>query len=230
MQAYLAGRTFQVRVGDSVSDLKGVHSGVPHGAVLAPLLFNLFTTDIPTFPGTNLAMFADDVLIYTSSFSANVARQKIQNHLHKLIPWYSKWKIGINASKCDAVVLSRRKTERTIHIPIKINNIPINPTPSIKYLGVVVDSGLYFHRHVTKILGTAFGAGQKLYALLNKFSPLSPDNKLLLYRQIIRPVLTYAAPVWSGISDSQTKRLQVMQNTYLRNVTQSERRTRIRTI
>lgn len=121
----------------------------------------------------------------------NAARQRIQLHLQKLLPWYDKWKIGINANKCDAVVISRNSKNIQINIPININNVLISPSPSIKYLGVVVDRRLIFHHHVSRILGTAFVAGQKLYPLLNQTSPFSPANKLLLYQQVIRPVLTY---------------------------------------
>lgn len=76
LQGYLADRTFQVRVEGSLSTQKKNTLGGVQGAVLALLLFNFYTADIPSFPGTNFSMFVDDVLIYTSNFSVNVARQK----------------------------------------------------------------------------------------------------------------------------------------------------------
>jgi hypothetical protein len=41
-------------------------------------------------------------------------------------------------------------------------------------------------------------------------------NKLTLYKLMIRPVLTYAAPVWSNTSLSNYRHLQILQSKYLR--------------
>lgn len=55
-------------------------------------------------------------------------------------------------------------------------------------------------------------------------SPLSPENKLLTYKSYLQ-ILTYAAPVWSIISDKprRRRRLQRVQNRLLKG-----RYTRIR--
>ena len=71
-------------------------------------------------------------------------------------------------------------------------------------------------------------AMQSLYALLSKSSALSPQNKLIIYNQIIRPVLTYAAPAWCSISDSQMARIQRFQNRILRLVMSADRFARTR--
>ena len=47
-------------------------------------------------------------------------------------------------------------------------------------------------------------------------SKLSPHNKLTLYKLLIRPVLTYAAPVWSETSSSNYRHLQILQSKCLR--------------
>ena len=46
------------------SDWAAVHSGVPQGAVLAPILFNIFAFDLPFCIQSNLRQYADDTVLY----------------------------------------------------------------------------------------------------------------------------------------------------------------------
>ncbi|PSN37478.1 hypothetical protein C0J52_27632, partial [Blattella germanica] len=54
----------------------------------------------------------------------------------------------------------------------------------------------------------------KLYPLLN--SSLRSEYYLLIYRLCIRPILTYASPVWNNASNTSIKKLQTFQNKILR--------------
>ena len=47
-QSYLSGRTQRVRIGSSVSKALPIAYGIPQGAILSPLLFSLYTNDIPS--------------------------------------------------------------------------------------------------------------------------------------------------------------------------------------
>lgn len=50
-----------------------------------------------------------------------------------------------------------------------------------------------------------------LYNLINKKSNLSQPNKLLLYKVVIRPILLYAAPIWSNASQLNLNKLELVQ-------------------
>lgn len=63
----------------------------------------------------------------------------------------------------------------------------------------------------------------RLYPFVNRRSVLNTQNKLLLYKTIFRPILTYGCAAWSFISDAQYKRLQTTQNKLLRLLTNSSR-------
>jgi len=58
----------------------------------------------------------------------------------------------------------------------------------------------------------ATGNFLKLFPLLARDSTLSLSNKLTLYKLLIRPVLTYTAPVWSNTSSSNYRQLQILQS------------------
>ena len=68
----------------------------------------------------------------------------------------------------------------------------------------------------------------QLFPLLARDSTLSLHNKLTLYyKLLIRPVLTYAAPVWSNTSLSNYRHIQVLQSKCLRIIDDYPRRTPI---
>jgi len=64
--AFLSDRSQVVRVGNAVSNIAKVVSGVPQGSVLGPLLFLVYINDIVDIfdDRVKVKLFADDVKIY----------------------------------------------------------------------------------------------------------------------------------------------------------------------
>ncbi|GFW79405.1 transposable element Tc3 transposase [Trichonephila clavipes] len=56
-------------------------------------------------------------------------------------------------------------------------------------------------------------------SLTGRRSPLSLENKVILYKQILRPVITYGSPVWGAAAATHMKKIQVIQNKILRVMT-----------
>ena len=227
IHSYITDRTFQVKVGSDLSKIQKTKAGVPQGTVLSPILFNMYVADIPDYINTETLQFADDTILYAGSFSAATACSKIKQHLTKLLPWYEQWKLNINTNKSACSVLTRKFTNINIFMPPIINKQKIQVTKQIKYLGVILDQRLKFVQNVSHTLQKTFLATQSLYALLSPKSQMSLQNKLTIYKAIIRPVMTYAAPIWCGMSDTQYYRLQKMQNKLLRSITKSDRYVRV---
>ena len=55
-----------------------------------------------------------------------------------------------------------------------------------------------------------------LYPLINFKSTLQIKSSLLLYTSIIMPLISYACPVWAAASPTKIKKLQILQNKFLR--------------
>ena len=71
------------------------------------------------------------------------------------------------------------------------------------------------------------GVFLQLFPLLARDSTLSLHNKLALYKLLIRPILTYAAPIWSNTSLSNYRHLQILQSKCLRVIGDYPRHTPI---
>ncbi|CAG5100732.1 Similar to X-element\ORF2: Probable RNA-directed DNA polymerase from transposon X-element (Drosophila melanogaster) [Cotesia congregata] len=108
-----------------------------------------------------------------------------------------------------------------------VYNHSIKPTNSTKYLGVHLDPRLIFNTHIKQVIRKAFIVQKKLYPMMVKGSTLTVKNKKLLYTMILRPILTYASPVWCGASLTNLLLLQRYQNKCLRLILSEGRYTKI---
>lgn len=98
--SFLQNRTFAVKINTTLSETKPIRAGVPQGSILGPLLFNIYTSDIPKIPAT-LATFADDTAIITQNTNLETATDHLQNATDTLNKWLKDWNITLNPSKCE---------------------------------------------------------------------------------------------------------------------------------
>lgn len=215
---YLKDRTFTVHLDESVSNIGRIRAGVPQGSILGPLLYILYTHDLPRSPNTHISIYADDTAIYSSSQSAKIACINIQKHLDTLLLYYNKWKLKINPLKTEAIIFKDNRQYQKQHKPLTLNydNNEISYKNQIKYLGMTFTKNLKFNTHVNERIKLTNAATCKLYPALKINSGLSEKNKIRLYKSYIRPIMTYAVPAWLTVCNSSFNKAQIKQNKCLR--------------
>lgn len=223
---YLKNRKFSVVVGEGRSTTRNIAAGVPQGSILGPILFLIYINDIPKYSKINLALFADDTAIYTSSFSKDMALKNIQNHILLLEKYYNKWKIKINVGKTQIILFSHK--QKPIKTQVHMYGQQLTQTNEAKYLGLTVDPKLTFSNQIKTIARKANSAVALLYPLICRKSDLSQSNKLIIYKMCILPIMLYVCPVWSNTCFSNYNRLQIIQNKILRMISNAQFDTRIR--
>lgn len=87
-------REFQVRWKGILSDLQQVDVGVPQGAVLSPVLFTFYMSDIFEAIGSDVEglVYADDTYVYCSGPSLDGVLRKLQRDIHDISSWRRYWK------------------------------------------------------------------------------------------------------------------------------------------
>ncbi|KAL4107965.1 hypothetical protein QTP88_018234 [Uroleucon formosanum] len=195
LESYLADRQFRVIHKEAITEWKDISAGVPQGSVLGPILYLLYTADIPNDDNITLAMFADDTAILSTRNSQFTATDNLQKSIDNIFAWTRRWKIKINSDKSVQVNYTLRKTE---NIQIVLNKSPIPQKDSAKYLGMHLDS-------------------------LGAHSELTIENKRLLYVAIIKPIWIYGIQLWGCASKSNIDVIQRCQNIALRTITAAYR-------
>ncbi|VVC41597.1 Reverse transcriptase domain [Cinara cedri] len=66
LKSYLTERHFCVGYEGTITNWKSISAGVPQGYVFGPILYLLYTADIPTNDNTMIAMFVDDTAILST--------------------------------------------------------------------------------------------------------------------------------------------------------------------
>lgn len=219
IREFTANRSFRVHVLDDQSDPRQIPAGVPQGSILSPGLYSIYVSDLRVDPKSETACYADDTAVYASANQTGAICRRLQKSLIRIENFFDKWKIKINPTKTQAVIFpydGRRRRNPTTQLTL--NGIQIPFANSAKYLGVTLDRRLRFGPHIGEIRTKATKCMAALYPLIGRRSFLSVKNKLLIYRAVIRPVLTYASPIWCTSAVSNRKQLQVIQNKCLKMI------------
>jgi len=62
-----------------------------------------------------------------------------------------------------------------------------------------------------------------LFPILNRKSSLQKKISRFIYKQVLRPLITYACPNWGNCAQTHLKKLQIFQNKVLRTITNAPR-------
>jgi len=82
LKSYLNECQYETKFNGETSSCFHIHSGVPQGSILPPLLYVLYTSDLPTARETTLGTFADDTTISVTHGDPTITSLNLQEHLN----------------------------------------------------------------------------------------------------------------------------------------------------
>jgi len=171
------------------------------------------------FHHVELAFYADYAAIITTSRKPALLVSYLDSYLNDLQGWLSEWRIAINVSKSTAIIFARAGRRIIQPRPVTLFGEPIEWADRTRYLVVNLDTRHTWSPHVDQVRKRTAQRMGMLGPLLNRNCGLSFRNGVLLYKQLIRPMMDYACLAWRSATRSHIRRLQVLQSKCLRLAT-----------
>ena len=139
-RSYLTNRKQYVSILGSESQPSIIEFGVPQGSVLGPLLFLLYINDLhKAIKYSKTRHFADDTNILIHNNSLKQVKKYLNLDLRQLCTWLKANKISLNRSKTELIIFRHPNKQINYDLKIKINGKHLQPTNSVKYLGIYLD-------------------------------------------------------------------------------------------
>jgi hypothetical protein len=117
-----------------------------------------------------------------------MASLNLQDRLHNIEKWFHKWKMKVNETKSSHIMFTLLKGQCP---PVCINQTVILQVETVKYLGLHFDHRLTWSEHITKKRKRLDRKTREIKWLIGKNSTLSLENKILIYKTILKPIWTY---------------------------------------
>ncbi len=183
--------------------------GLPQGAVISPLLFNIFVKDLFEEVKSDKCKFADDSTMWKRGKNIQDIKSDIQLDLNKISEWSRKWRININADKTEYCIFSRAK-QHPGQLTLNLNNTNLKYNATPKILGVTLDEKLSYHRHIEN-LERKTGKSLGLLREIRGIGEIKTKFLIQIYNSMIGSLLNYASCVWQTASDDHLKKLNTVQ-------------------
>ncbi|EYC13222.1 hypothetical protein Y032_0044g1043 [Ancylostoma ceylanicum] len=213
LKEFLNDRTFQVNVNGVFSDVRKATSGVPQGGVLSPVLFNIYTAEVPKIlekEGVSCKQYADDIKIY-SNISQHEGTMAIQSAIDTLISWSREWQLPLSAEKTLHLRIGNSQAKSVYHMDTNT----IQTVSSIKDLGFLYTNELDFTPHCDEILRRAMLRTSQIFKALS-----TKDTHTLLraYKTYVRPMVECGCTVFNPSRRKVILKLEKVQNNFTRKL------------
>ena len=218
IENYLDNRKVQIRIGNNKSTKYCERDGVPQGAIISPVLFNILTHDIPKVRSCKILSYADDITLITVADNIHEAAKNTNTALRELEQWTNDSGQKPNSTKSAVLVITNQRNKD--RPPILINNVQIQYTKEHRLLGIILDGPkLTYGKHIDhlsetcvkrldimkKVSGTKWGAGKL--------------SLTMIYNAMIKSKMLYCCELFRNASNTNVKKLEIIQNTAMRLIT-----------
>ena len=228
LRSYLTGRTTFTKLGNNISPVIDVISGVPQGSILGPILFALYISPIGslvTSMGVHYHQYADDTQLYVELMGGS-SSDKLTECADMLSLWFLHNDLMLNTTKTECIVFGTgarlRNTDRsTLETCVPFTGTILPVMKSIHILGVTLDTELSMNNHVAE---TVSGCNAHVRALRHIRPCLTESVAASLACAIVQTRLDYCNSLLYQTSAQNIVKLQRVQDNLARVVCRTHRR------
>ena len=128
-----------------------ITQGVPQGSIIGPLMYIIYANDITRiFKKCEVALYADDTVLYTKCKSWKTALSNMQTSLNALGKWCKLNGIFVNCCKTKYMLFGSKVTLakcKDREIKLTIDKQQIERAHNYCYLGMTLDEQLNYELH-----------------------------------------------------------------------------------
>ena len=192
---HVQNQSFSLTTGDNKqSRLRRLKNGVPQGSVLAPLLFNIYTYDLPSMISRKFA-YADDLALLHSSGNWKDLEGTLSQDMSTLSAYLQTWtKLSHTKTVTAAFHLNKKETKRELKVYNNNRLLPFCPIPT--YFGVKLDRSLTFHHHLVALHKKLYSRVTLLRRLVNSGWGAGAKILRIAALSMVYSTAEYCAPVW----------------------------------
>ena len=224
-KSYLTGRSQSVRINSILSDPLPITHGVPQGAILSPFLFCIYLNDLICAPQVSgLESYVDNSKVFLSFSLPDIdtAIANLEQDLMRVAAWCCENQLLINPDKTKFMLSATRQLRKRFSSSPVVSFLSNSsePVASAKDLSVTLDSRLTYDCHISNVVSSCMAKLCQINRVKNSF-----DEKTLeqLISSLVLSKMLYCSTVWSNISTTNIKKLQLVQNFACKIVTKTRK-------
>ena len=204
--SFLHSRKLFVQENNIQSSAVDMTCGSPQGAILSPLLFILFTSDLPVSNEDNegAAIYADDLTIWCTGTSFADAFLTLQHRLNKIDDWCKTWNMNVAPSKSSALYITNKRSatrSKSLH-NFMLDNSAIPWVETSVFLGATVDDKLSWRPQVDKLIKDS----KKKVSAIRRLAKICPSGSSDIVTDVFHSLVTssfaYITPALMGMQNS----------------------------
>lgn len=217
VSSFLSKRQLRLSFDGDTEDFTTIQTGIPQGSPISPILFLIYIREMFTSKAVMFLSYIDDISLTVSSTSFKKNIQILEREVKILEDLGKRNAVEFDTAKTELIHFANTKESRNC-----ILNLPggasVEPSQSVKWLGVWFDSKLSFKLHVKLRVSQAKAAFQRMARLTNAEKGLSPLAMRQLYIACVTSISDYASQVWWKGQKNFLEMLQGLQNMALRKI------------
>ncbi len=239
IKSFLTDRSTSLVLQKWESSTFQIQNGVPQGSPLSPILFLLYTADLPGeiergSRGVTALSFADDTNLLSYGTSTTQTCRQLETAHTRCLAWARRFGMRFAPQKYSLVHFSRTNSQQELKRTASCGDVIVQPTKNARVLGVIVDQKLTWAAHA-RMLRTKMETqvtGLTSVAASTWGAPLLRSRQV--YLAVVRAACAYGAVAWFSPTDKRINQVRKVaektQRKCLRTVTGAYKATSTRTL